>query len=437
MHALIHTLQKNVDIFSWTLADMTGIPRAITEHSLDTYPHIKPKVQKKRSLALDRRKVVTDEVNEWLKADLNKACPKDLYPLLEIDWKIESLMGFQYKCFLDAYKGYHQIQMTKKDEEKTAFHTEEGVFCYTKMPFGLKNAGATYQRLVDSAFKEQIGVNLEAYVDDMVIKSRTEQDIIKDIEQTFSTLRRINMKLNPKKCSFGMEEGKFLGYIVTSEGIRANPEKTKAVMDMPSPRTLKQMQSLSGKLAALNRFLSKSAERSLPFLDTLKKCTNKKDFRWTEAAEAAFLEMKKLVSELPTLTTPKKGETLMMYLAATNEAVSAVLLTERDGRQMPIHYVSRSLQGAETNYAPMEKLALALVHAARRLRRYFQAHPIKVITDSPIGQVLNNSGASGRLAKWAVELGAYGITYVLRVAVKGQVLANFLADTPTEINATP
>ncbi|GKD09518.1 reverse transcriptase domain-containing protein, partial [Tanacetum coccineum] len=92
--------------------------------------------------------------------------------------------------------------MTKKDEEKTVFHTEEGVFCYTKMPFGLKNAGATYQRLVDSAFKEQIRVNLEAYVDDMVIKSRTEQDIIKDVKQTLSTLRKINMKLNPKKCSF-------------------------------------------------------------------------------------------------------------------------------------------------------------------------------------------------------------------------------------------
>ncbi|GJS78590.1 reverse transcriptase domain-containing protein [Tanacetum coccineum] len=197
------------------------------------------------------------------------------------------------------------------------------------------------------------------------------------------------------------------------------------------------MQSLSGKLAALNRFLSKSAERSLPFLDMLKKCTNKKDFRWTEAAEAAFLEMKKLVSELPTLATPKKGETLMMYLAASNKAVSTVLLTKRDGRQMPIHYVSRSLQGVETNYALIEKLALALVHAARRLRRYFQAHLIKVITDSPTEQVLNNLGASGRLAKWAIELGAYGITYVPRVAIKGQVLAEFLVDTPTKINATP
>ncbi|GJW03691.1 reverse transcriptase domain-containing protein [Tanacetum coccineum] len=215
------------------------------------------------------------------------------------------------------------------------------------------------------------------------------------------------MKLNPKKCSFAMEEGKFLGYVVTSEGIRANPEKVKAVMDMPSPKTFKQMQSLSGKLAALN-----------------------------QVAEAAFLEMKKLVSELPTLTTHKKGETLMMYLAAANEAGSAVPLTERNRRQMPIQYVSRSLQGAETNYAPMEKLALALVYAARRLRRYFQAHSIKVITDSPIWQVLNNSGASGRLAKWAVKLGAYGITYVPRVAIKGQVLACFLVDTPIEVSAT-
>ncbi|GKG22218.1 reverse transcriptase domain-containing protein [Tanacetum coccineum] len=109
-------------------------------------------------------------------------------------------------------------------------------------------------------------------------------------------------------------------------------------MDMPSPRTLKQMQSLSGKVAALNHFLSKSVEQSLPFLDTLKKCTNKKDFRWTEAAEASFLEMKKLVSELSTLTTPKKGKTLMMYLAAADEAVSAVLLMETNGRKIPIHY---------------------------------------------------------------------------------------------------
>ncbi|GKD60075.1 reverse transcriptase domain-containing protein [Tanacetum coccineum] len=168
--------------------------------------------------------------------------------------------------------------MTKKDEEKTTFHTDEGVFCYTKIRFGLKNARSTYQRLVDTIFEGQMGRNLEAYMDDMVIKSKTELEMIKDVEETLLTLKKVNMKLNPKKCSFGIEEGNFLGYIVASEGIKANPKKAKAIINMLSPSNLKQMQRLSGKLAALNRFLSKAAKKALPCLDTLKKCTNKKDF---------------------------------------------------------------------------------------------------------------------------------------------------------------
>ncbi|GJR86179.1 reverse transcriptase domain-containing protein [Tanacetum coccineum] len=299
---LIEMIRRHVDAFAWTPTDMTRIRRVIAERELKTYPHIEPWVQRKRSIAPDRRKVVKDEVIEWLKAgivrriryltwvanpilvkkpdnswwmcidfkDLNKACSKDLYPLPEIDWKIESLMGFKYKCFLDAYKGYHQIQMAKKDEEKTAFHNDEGVFCYTKMPFRLKNAGATYQRSVDTIFEGQMGRNLEAYVDDMVIKSKTKPEMIKGVKETLLTLKKVNMNLNPKKCSFGMEEGKFLEYIVTFEGIRANPEKAKDVVNMPSPCNLKQMQRISGKLAALNRFLSKAAKKSLPCLDTLK-----------------------------------------------------------------------------------------------------------------------------------------------------------------------
>ncbi|GKA10455.1 reverse transcriptase domain-containing protein [Tanacetum coccineum] len=151
------------------------------------------------------------------------ACSKDYYSLPNIDCKVEAVMGFKYKCFLDAYKGYHQIQMVEEDEEKMAFYTDQGTYCYTKMPFGLKNAGATYQRLVDSTFQSQIGRNLEAFVDDMVIKSRDEKMLLADIVETFDNLKIINMKLNLKKCSFGLEEGKFLGYMVTSEGIRANP----------------------------------------------------------------------------------------------------------------------------------------------------------------------------------------------------------------------
>ncbi|GJU67094.1 reverse transcriptase domain-containing protein [Tanacetum coccineum] len=174
------------------------------------------------------------------------------------------------------------------------------------------------------------------------------------------------------------------------------------------------MQRLSGKLAALNKFLSKAAKKALPCLDTLKKCANKKDFHWTIEAEEAFQEMNKLIAELPTLTAPKKEEELMVYLSAANEAVRIVLLVERHVSQAPIHYVSRMLQGAKINYLPMEKLVLALVHAARRLRRYFQGHAIKVITEKPISQILNNREATGRLAKWGIELEAYGIRYAPR-----------------------
>nr|GEY94983.1 reverse transcriptase domain-containing protein [Tanacetum cinerariifolium] len=180
----------------------------------------------------------------------------------------------------------------------------------------------------------------------------------------------------PKKCSVGVEEGKFLGYMVTSEGIRANPAKTKDLAEMQSPRSWGEMKSLAGKLAPLNRFLSRSTEKSLPFFETLKDITkeNKHDYRWTEKAENAFQELKKMILDLPALTTSSPKETLFVYLAASKEAVSALLLVVRQGKRHPVHYVSRTLHDAERNYAPLEKMALALRHASRRLRRYFEAH---------------------------------------------------------------
>ncbi|GJS45053.1 reverse transcriptase domain-containing protein [Tanacetum coccineum] len=304
---LCNLLKENLDIFSWKPTDMTGVPRSIAEHRLDIREGCQPIRQKRRGQAPDRNKAIQEEVaklveagiirevhyHDWLSnlvmvkkhdgswrmcvdfTDLNKSCPKDCYPLPEINWKVESLCGYPFKCFLDAYKGYHQIQMAKEDEEKTAFHTNQGVFCYTKMPFGLKNAGATYQRLVDKSFEKQIGQNLEVYVDDLVIKSHTESEILRDIEETFHNMRKINMKLNPKKYTFGAEEGLFLGHVVSTKGIKACPEKVEAVVKLHSPQALKEAQSLNGNLASLNRFLSKSAEKSLPFFKTLKICIKK------------------------------------------------------------------------------------------------------------------------------------------------------------------
>ncbi|GJZ84528.1 reverse transcriptase domain-containing protein [Tanacetum coccineum] len=180
--------------------------------------------------------------------------------------------------------------------------------------------------------------------------------------------------------------------------------------------------------ASLNRFLSKSAEKSLPFFKTLKKCTKKSDFQWTAEAEAAFKEMKKLIVELPTLTAPMEKEELIVYLATTREAVSTVIMTEWEAKQMPVYFVSRALQGLEINYTSMEKLVLALVHASKRLKRHFQPHTIIVITDQPIKQILSRPEATGRLKKWSIKLGEYDIQYRPRTSIKGQILPDFVVE---------
>ncbi|GJS41644.1 reverse transcriptase domain-containing protein [Tanacetum coccineum] len=318
---LCDLLQRNLDVFAWKPADMTSVPRHIAEHRLNIREGCPPVRQKRRGQAADRKQAIQKEVEKLIDADIMKEV--------------------HYHSWENAYKGYHQIKMAKEDEEKTAFITSQGIFCYSKMPFGLRNARATYQRLVDKAFHKQIRRNLEVYVADLVIKIRTEDEIIIDIKETFKTLREINMKLNPKKCTFGVEEGMFLGYKVNTKGI---------------------------------------------------KCTKKSDFHWTEEAKSAFKQMKQLIAELPTLTAPEEKEELIVYLAAAKEAISAVLMTEREAKQMPIYFVSRALRGPEMNYTSMEKLVLALVHASKRLKRYFQAHPIIVVMDQPIkqGQILSD-----------------------------------------------
>ncbi|GKB83387.1 reverse transcriptase domain-containing protein, partial [Tanacetum coccineum] len=245
--------------------------------------------------------------------------------------------------------------------------------------------------------------NLEVYVDDLVIKSHTEAELLRDIEEMFHTLRKIDMKPNLKKCTFGAVEGMFLGYMIGPEGIKPCPKKIEVVLQLPSPQTIKEVQSLNGKLAGLNRFLYKSTEKSLPLFKTLKKCVKKSDFRWTPEAEQAFKQLKQHISELPMLVTPRPKEELIMYLSASQRAVGAVLMTERDSIQTPVYFVSRALQVPELNYTPMEKLVLALVFAAKRLR--------------------------------SIMLGKHNITYRPRTSVKGQILADFLVEKPEEASA--
>ena len=173
--------------------------------------------------------------------DLNKACPKDSFPLPRIDQLVDSTARHKLLTFMDAFSGYNQIRMAEEDQEKTSFITSQGLYCYKVMPFGLKNIGATYQRLVNKMFSKQIGKNMEVYVDDMLVKSKEELAHLDDLKETFTTLKQYQMKLNPAKCIFGVASGKFLGFMVSQRGIEVNPEKVQAIINMASPKTVKEV----------------------------------------------------------------------------------------------------------------------------------------------------------------------------------------------------
>src|SRR5574338_821224 len=328
---------------------------------------------------------------------------------------------------MDAYSGYNQIMMNEPDQEDTSFITDVGLYCYKVMPFGLKNAGATYQRLVNAMFKPQIGKTMEVYVDDMLVKSKKAVDHMDHLAEMFAVLRKYVMKLNPLKCSFGVESGKFLGFIVSARGIKANPAQIIALREVKAPRTKKELQSLNGKVAALSRFISRVADKCIPFFDALRK--GKKNFEWTPECQKAFEELIRHMEKPPILSQPSNGEDLFIYLAVSYHALSAALVREDAKVQHPVYYIIKRFTGAEMNYSKLEKLAYCLLIAPRKLRPYFQAHPIKVLTNQPLKQVLFRPETSGRLLKWNIELSQYDIAYHPRRAITGQALADFIAES--------
>nr|XP_017221119.1 PREDICTED: uncharacterized protein LOC108197890 [Daucus carota subsp. sativus] len=423
---LIQLLRSYADVFAWSPDDMPGLDESLAMHSLDVDPKKKPVKQKRRNFAPERQKAIDEEVGKLMKADiiceikypewlanvvmvkkangkwrmcvdytdLNAACPKDPYPLPSIDQLIDATSGH------------------------------------------LMNAGSTYQKAMNEIFKDQLGRNLECYVDDIISKSTSVPGHISDLRECFENMRRTKLKLNPDKCTFGVEAGKFLGFMVSNRGIEANPEKIKAVQEMQPPRTQREVQKLAGSLAALRRFVSKLAERCLPFFELLKGAKNQKLVEWSPDCQRALDEIKTYLSKPPILTKALPGEPLYLYLSAGPLAVGAALIREEDGQQKPVYYVSQVLKDAETRYPNLEKFAFALITASRKLRHYFQGREIRIVTDQPLRKIIHKPDISGRLVNWAIELSQFSLTFLPRTAVKAQVLADFVVECNFPKNQT-
>src|SRR3954463_3826981 len=382
---------------------MPGVPRQLAEHTLNVDPKYKPVKQYLRRFNEERRKAIGEEVarllaagfiievfhHEWLAnpvlvlkkngtwrmcvdyTDLNKACPTDPFALPRIDQIIDATTGCERLSFLDAYYGYHQIKMAVKDQEKTTFITPFGAFCYVSMPFGLKSAQATYQRCVQNCLHEQIGRNVHAYVDDIMVKSRKKETLVDDLKQTFYDLRTYKMMLNPAKCVFGVPAGKLLGFLVSNRGIEANPEKIKAITSLAKPACINDVQRLAGRIAALSRFISSLGEKAIPLYQMLKK-TDK--FIWSDAANAAFEDLKRQLTEPPLLVAPVDKEPLLLYVAANARAVSVAIVVERKEAekeypvQRPVYYINEVLIESKQRYPHWQKLVYGVFMASRKLK---------------------------------------------------------------------
>ncbi|KAI3453674.1 hypothetical protein Pfo_010337 [Paulownia fortunei] len=387
-------LKNNIDIFAWNVRDLEGIDPGVAVYHLNVDPTYKPVKQKKRHFGPEKDKVIHKEVEKLLDAGHIREIQFPewlsnvvLVPKIERKWRmcidfrdlnkayqlVDSTSGCELLSMMDASQGYHQIMLAPEDHKKVSFITSTGTYCYVVMPFGLKNAGATYQRLIDRMFKEQLGRNMEVYVDDMLVKSTKTEAHIADLTKAFRVLARYGMKLNPFKCAFGVRFGKFLGYMVTERGIE----------NMAPPNSINKVQQLTGRIAAISRFISRSAERSLPFFKILRKADK---FECTEECQRAFDELKNFLAKLPLLTKPMQGETF-----------------------------------------------ISLITTTRRLRSYFLSHKIVIRTNLPLRQVLGKPETLGRMVKWTIEMSEYDIDYQPRVAIKAQALADFLQEmTPTD-----
>jgi hypothetical protein len=240
--------------------------------------------------------------------DLNKHCPKDPFPLHRIDQVVDSMAGSVLLCFLDCYSGYHQISLHPNDEDKTTFITPRDIYCYKVMTFGLKNARATYQKAIQKCLASQIGKNIEAYVDDVVVKTTIEDQLIADLTETVANLREFKWKLNPTKCVFGVPSGLLLGFMVGHRGIEANPAKVDTIRKMAKPSNKKDVMKLIGMMAALGRFISKLGEKGLPFFKLLKKADK---FVWDDKAQKASEALKESLTTPPIMTPPISKETTL------------------------------------------------------------------------------------------------------------------------------
>nr|CAN81979.1 hypothetical protein VITISV_032721 [Vitis vinifera] len=371
---------------------MKGIHPSIASHRLNVFSTARPVRQRIRRFHPDRQRVIRNEIDKLLEAGFIREVS---YP----DWLANVVV-------VPKKEGKWRVCVDYTNLNNDVSIRERSVFILTAnrsseiVGFHFRARDAL---LLGCLLR--ISSNPHVYIDDIVVKSKTREQHIFHLQEVFHLLQKYGMKLNPSKCAFGVSAGKFLGFMVSQRGIEVSPDQVKAVMETPPPRNKKELQRLTGKLVALGRFIARFTDELRPIFLAIRKAGT---HGWTDSCQSALERIKHCLMQPPILSSPIPKEKLYMYLAVSEWAISAVLFRcPSPKEQKPIYYVSRALAD---------------------LRPYFQAHPVIVLTDQPLRNILHKPDLTGRMLQWAIELSEFGIEFQPRLAMKGQVMADFVLE---------
>jgi ribonuclease HI len=453
-------LREFADVFAWTYEDLKTYDTSVIEHKIPLKEEARPFKQKLRQInptllpvmerevkkLLDAQIIVPLRYSSWVAnlvpvrkksgeirlcvdfRNLNRSSRKDNYPLPNMEHILQRVTGASRISMIDGFSGYNQISVMPEDREKTAFTTPWGTFMYAKMPFGLMNAGATFQRAMDIAFIGEKDKFVVIYLDDITVFSKTDIEHHSHLRRVFLKCRRFGLSLNPKKSLFAMQEGKLLGHIVSAEGVRIDPDRVEAIQALSLPRSKKEVQAFLGRINFLRRFISNFAELVKHITAMLRKGH---EIKWTAEPRKSFNQIKKALTEAPVLVSPDYSKDFIIFSFASFDSVAAVLLQKNDqGQEQPIAFFSKALRDAELRYEIMEKQAYALVKALKAFRVYVLHSKISAyVPSASVKDILIQPDIDGRRGKWIAKILEFDLEIKPTKLIKGQGLAKLMAES--------
>lgn len=350
---------------------------------------------------------------------LNSITKKDAYPIQRIDEILDSLSKAKYFALLDLAAGYHQIPLAKKDREKTAFQTPEGLFEFNVLIEGATNGPAVFQRYMKSVLHGLVGTNCWVYIDDILVWGNTWPEFMKNLDKVLARLADHGLSVKAKKTYVGYQEILALGHIVGHGEVKPNPAKIKAVKDFPRPTDRKSVQRFLGLTNYYRRFIKNYSDIVHP-IQMLNR--NKTNFNWTKECEQAFIQIKDLLSSAPVLKLPDYNKPFIIQTDASGYGIGSILSQEYEDGLHPVQYISHELNPAEQNYSPTERECLAIIFAVKSFDIYLHQQPFILETDhKALSYLMSKNSPSKRLAKWAMMLSEYD--FIIRYK-KGQEMVH-------------